>query len=99
MTTPKVLEAFTALYKPGFKQQLTLWQVSNMNALLGAEATADPEELRALEVAVHGAALGRSMERSRLMVYAAEARLAHTQERAATGTKAKVGWEYHIPLM
>ena len=70
------------------------WRVVLAEALCGAaagaEAAADPQELRALEVAVRGAALERSMERSRLLAAAAEARVARTQQRTAAGIKAKV---------
>lgn len=74
----------------GAETSVAKWCVQP-HGVLGAEATADPAELKALEVAVRGAALERSMERSRLMATAAEARLARTQQRTATGMKAKVG--------
>ena len=55
-----------------------------------ADTAADPAELKALEVAVRGAALERSIERSQLLARAAEARLLRTQRRAAAGIKSKV---------
>jgi len=57
---------------------------------LSADTVADPAELKALEVAIRGATLERSIERSQLLARAAEARLLRTQRRVAAGIKSKV---------
>ena len=55
-----------------------------------ADTAADAAELKALEVAIRGAALERSIERSQQLARAAEARLLRSQRRAAAGIKSKV---------
>lgn len=45
-------------------------------------------------MAVRGAALERSIERSQLLARAAEARLLRTQHRAAAGIKSKVSTHF-----
>ena len=54
------------------------------------DSAADPAELKSLEVAIRGATLELSIERSQQLARAAEARLLRTQRRAAAGIKGKV---------